>query len=526
MNRYRFQWVFAWRCLLLALTVFSSSQLVAQKNTAKQADRKTTRSSNDVPFAMSPATIRVVLNVNPRSIDLATREHISDELGRRLQNAFGQSINLKLQTSFQQYGTPVEREKISSSPDRLNMLNQSLILLYLEPVESSWQIRVRAWFALTDQWIEIPVQTLKNPEAIPRNLARIVSQLIPSVLKVERIEQGRIAGTLAGGEFSTPDDSVNLLRQGEFLGVVMLYFDRERQLKARQILPWTYLKVTGRNRALITCQTISAFRNPIPKSRRRVEVLAYRIHPLYAQTAVRVMVRDAPPRPFRLTRVFLSKWESAPVDEKNSAKNSAKNKEKQSSKVPPVAHLELTTTREGLLFLSRKELEKKFGSGLIKLEVMSDQAVVARVPWLPGSTAELEITVPDDSARIDARLRLEQIETELLRVTAKRATLIAALKQLADNPREIDPSFLFEEIKKLPSRKYFLKQIRLTQVTATDQLIQKGNRTAARDVRKMCEKTEAVVERHLDEEPIDELKLRLGYDEKSTENNKRKTAPD
>lgn len=157
------------------------------------------------------------------------------------------------------------------------------------------------------------------------------------------------------------------------------------------------------------------------------------------------------------------------------------------------------------------------GPGLIKIEVMSAESVVARVPWLPGSMSELEITVPDDSARLEARLQLKQLETELLRVTAKRATLIAALKQLANNPREIDPTLLFKEIKKLPPRKYFLKKITLIRVTATDILNRKKNRTASRDVRKLCEKTEAIVEKHLSNEPINELKLRLGYEEGKAE---------
>ncbi len=512
MNRFTSHLFLALGLLLVTEFIPSTNRLLAQKQAAQDGNSKANQRSNAVPFALSPATVRVILNVNPHVVNLARRQQLSEEVARRLQNSFGQSIHFKLETSFQQFDIPVSVPEVSPSPKKLDDLNQSVIVLYLDRVNGKWQIRTKSWLALTNQWTESPTQSLKNPQAIARYLSQAASQLITPVMKIEQVEQKSVAGILAGGEFLTPDESVSLLQQGEFLGVVMLYFDRERKLKARQNLPWTYLKVIERNRAGITCQTISAFRNPIPKSRRRVEVLAYRINSPYSKTKARVMIRDNPNRPFRLTKVFLSKWETTKVP----ANKTSSAKEEKKTESPPIAHLELITTREGMLFLSQQEIEKELGSGLIKIEVMSDQAVVARVPWLPGSTAELEIIVPDDSARLDARVRLKQIETELLRVTAKRATIIAALKQLANNPREVDPALLFQEIEKLPSREYFMKQIRLTQVTATDLLLQKGNRTAARDVRKLCEKTEAIVDRHLDEEPIDELKLRLGYEENSS----------
>ncbi len=483
-----------------------------QKDSQQSTNNETQKEEVPVPLELSPATVFLVLNINPHVVDSEMRLQLSNEVRRRLQNAFGQSIDLKLSIDHKRYDAPVIAPDVSPSPNRLVELNQSVIELFLDNDGEQWQIRAKSWLSLTDQWIESPPRILKNPQAIALYMAKTVSRLVPCVVRIKEVELQSVTGLLAGGEFITPDDSASLLKQGDILGVVMLYFNRERKLQARQVLPWTYLEVTRRERADVACRTISAFRNPIPRSRRRVEVMAYRIKPLYENTKARVMIRDNPNHPFRLTKVFLSPWEAAQV-------SSGEVSEKRT-----IPHAMLTTTRSGTLQLSRKEIEKKLGAGLIKIEVMSDEAVVARVPWLTGSTAELEITVPDDSARIEARLRLRQLETELLRVTAKRATIIAALKQLADNPRELDPTMLFKEIKKLPSRKYFQKQITLIRVAATEELNRKRNRTAARDVRKLCEKTESIVNRHLSDEPIDELKLRLGYEEKK-EDSKAASSP-
>ena len=114
--------------------------------------------------------------------------------------------------------------------------------------------------------------------------------------------------------------------------------------------------------------------------------------------------------------------------------------------------------------------------------------------------------VPDDSARVRAGLQLEQLKTQLLRAAAKRATLLAALRRLAENPSEIDPQPLFVELTRITDREAFFREITRIRVTATDDLLRLGNRTAARQVEKMCEETRQMVERHLDNDSVEELR--------------------
>lgn len=491
------------------------SKKPAEKVSSQQNSSEET--TNPRPLALSPASVHVVLNVNPHHANSAMVEQWSVEFKQRLRNAFGQTINLKLDIAQKNFQAAVHSPEVSISPKMLGELSNTRMELYLTNEGNEWIIQSRSWLAMTNLWTEIPPQRLKNPRAIPRYLVNTVASQLQPIIQIEGVEPGSITGLLLGGEFSTPDDSARLLKPGDVLGVVMLYFNRNRKLQARQFLPWTYLEVTERNRAQVSCKTISAFRSPIPRTRRRVEVMAYRINTPYPITDANVMIRDNPNRPFQLTKVFLSPWKRPKVSTNPNQSASEKSSQEQPGGKPSVPRIELTTTRMGTLQLSREQIEKKLGPGLIKIEVMSSKSVVARVPWLPGSTSELQLTVPDDSARTEARLRLEQLKTELLRVAAKRATLIAALKQLADDAREIDPSLLFKEVEKLPSRAYFRKKITLIRVAATENLNQKGNRTAARDVRKLCEQAETIIEKHLNEEPVEELKLRLGYKEEKPE---------
>ncbi|MBL4883200.1 MAG: hypothetical protein JKY95_01520 [Planctomycetaceae bacterium] len=504
--------------LLITCCQFISNPCAAQETEPATGNAKTTSvvteknavKAEPIPLSQSPASVFVTINVDPHDADATLTKQWSAQLSQRLRNAFGQTIILKIDVAHKEYEMPVKPMQISIAPNSLSGFNSTQVELYLTYDGRQWEIRSRSWLALTDQWSESPPQKLSNPQAIVRYLADTVALQFRPVIQIGAVELRTIEGDFIGGEFLTPDDSARRLHSGDVLGVVMLYFNRNRKLQARQLLPWTYLEVTDRNRAQISCKIISAFRSPIPRSRRRVEVMAYRINSLYPTTDARVMIRDKPNQPYRLTQVYLSSWSrpASPVKEnKTDAKPDSK---EQPEKKQPVPSIVLTTSREGTLLLSQKQIEQKLGPGLVKIEVMSSDAVVASVPWLPGSTAELELTVPNDFARIEAHLRLEQIKTELLRVTAKRATLIAALKQLANNPREIDPKPLFQEIEDLPSQDYFHNEVALVRIPATAQLIQKGNRTAARDVKKLCEQTEAIIQRHLNDEPIEELKLRLG----------------
>lgn len=412
------------------------------------------------------------------------------ELARLLENAWGQAVDFRIDTesSAASANTPPP-EEAAALPSHVTEMALSLHYNAL----GEWQIRGTSFDKLTEIRQEYPLRVFRNASLIPRYLADAVQRMFMPVVQIGNVHEDRVDGVLLGGEYHTPDPSAQLLRPGDLLRVLLLYYDREGRPITRQSLEWTYLRVTERDRSQVNAQIISAFRSPLPRTRRRVEIFAWRVTTLLSESELRIAMGQTTRRAAPLTEVLISSWESA--------------KPKTQPEDPqPSPMIAVFTDRAGKLIVNTSELEQHLGPGLVKLEVLSDRAVVARIPWLPGSVAHQDIVVPDDSARVRAGLQLEQLKTQLLRAAAKRATLLAALRRLAENPSEIDPQPLFVELTRITDREAFFREITRIRVTATDDLLRLGNRTAARQVEKMCEETRQMVERHLDNDSVEELR--------------------
>ncbi len=486
----------AGRLVLISMLFGSTvSAQVDSSNISTSVDQKSVKSAMQ-PIPLVRPQVDILLYAIPSALENHDQATLSQEVKRHVANTWGESLDWRFQT-LSQTSWPVIPEvriplKSVTSPETMG---GTMIDLQVGYDSGGWNIHSRRWLALTNTWTTGVSRTVRSPELLPMQLALTIVDNYSAVVHIESVEVDTVSGSLIAGEYSVSDSSLPLLRQGDFLEVLLLYYDRDGQLITRQKLAWTYLQVQERNRGRVICEIQSAFRSPISRSRRRVEVMAYRVQPQAAETSLQLSTRGAYLRDFSLGRVYLTNWQS-------------------SAELADGAEMPTrlqVADRNGVLILNTTSLTEELGSPFLKLEVMSEEVVVARVPYLLGTQRELTLTVPDDSARVAASIRFEQLKTELLRVTAKRATLLAALRQLVDNPREIDPQPFFEQIEELPNREQFLQQSNLIRVSAETDLLALGNRVAANQVRKMAEASQALINRFLDEEPLTELKLALNY---------------
>lgn len=479
-------------CLILLTFILPQNSVQAQKNSGKEQSAE----PEHLPLPLIRPQVDILVYVNPAALVNLSERDLSEELERHLTNTWGDSLDWRFQLLKEVMWPEVPEVRIplraAAGPE---VMGATMIDLQVEFVSGYWEISSRRWLALTNEWTTGVNRTVRSRELLSSQLALAIVESYAAVVQIESVEVNSVDGSLMAGEYNVSDTSLPLLQTGDYLEVLLLYYDREGQLVTRQKLSWTYLQVQQRNRGRVICEIHSAFRSPISRSRRRVEVMAYRVAPQSAETSLHLSRRGDYVQDFQLGRVYLTNWHATETADEGAEKP---------------ARLQVAD-RNGDLILNTAELSEDLGSSLLKLEVMSEEVVVARVPYLLGTQPELTLTVPDDSARVAASIRFEQLKTELLRVTAKRATIIAALKQLIDNPREIDPRQFFEQIEELPSREQFLTQSNLIRVSAETDLLQLGNRVAANQVRKMAEASEALINRFLDEEPLTELKTALNY---------------
>jgi len=494
------------RTVLILIIILAISHPVIAQDQTPVAPR-----AKPVALELTAAELDLQLYVPVRDVSSAQIDRWRQLLQQHLANGWGQAVRwqLTVHPRADWSETPEERTVLSTD-DELHQLGSTRVEVRLSRRDGVWTIESRSWLALTGKWTGRDAQTVRSEELLPIQLAATMQENFAAVVHINEVDFKAVAGKLMAGELGVLDQSFALLEPGDMLKVLLLYFDRDGNLTTRQELPWTYLEVSSRNRALIEMQIHSAFRNVIPQSRRRVEVMAYQISPRFETSQAHVTTRGEFIRDFQLARVLVSPWRTAPKPE-------PAEEESEKTPKPIVPSVVRLSDRNGDFELTATPLATELGTDLVKLEVMSEKVVVARVPYLLGSEEQIDLTVPDDSARVEAVTRLGQLKAELLRVTAKRATLMAAIRKLIDEPQDVDPKKLFEEMETLPNAEQFTRQVTLIRVAAETKLQQLGNRVAASQVRKDAEEAQALVERYLDPEPVEELKLALGIEEPQSE---------
>ncbi|WP_237226506.1 hypothetical protein [Rubinisphaera sp. JC750] len=482
--------------LLTAAACLMLSPPMCAEEAAKNTSPHYIPAEQDIAF--QPVRAQIILSLQTRDEHDAAWQA---ELRQHLRNHWGNRVRFDLSTS-----EPANR--LTSIPvdlDSAAQLADTEIELTLTEKQSQLIVRSRRWLRLTDDWISGPRFEIHNPKLVPRYLARAAADLLQPIVHVQRVDADTCAGTVVAGERLSPEvPSGGDLELEQVLQPMLLYSNREGDLVKRQSLPWTYLEVTHLRRAQMTAETISAFRAPLPAARRRVDIYATRVVTHEPETIIAVSRRSEPPRNFPLAELLVSPWHRSPQAETDTGTKDA------NEDLPET--LRLTCDRKGHVRINSEEVRTALGTSLVKIEVLSGDSVVARVPWVIGSTDKLELMVPDDTARLTALEGLDQIETDLLRVAAKRATLLAALRKLADQASDADASPLWTELLDLPGRDQFQRRISLVRVTSTDALQKLNNKTAARQVEKACEQTSLLVEKHLSNENLEDLKQQLNLE--------------
>jgi len=447
-------------------------------------------------LALSPMRAQIRLSLEGNA---DTLQRWQAELNRLLQNHWMGTVGFEIISASK----PSRLSTVPLDLTRPEHLADTEIELQLRHVDGVYLITSRYWLRLTDSWADGPTFEIQNESLVPRYLARAATSLQQPLLHIQDVDADRCSGVVAGGERIAPESpSGTGLITGDLLQPLLIYTNRNGELVRRQSIPWTYLQVQNLRRGQATADIASAFRAPLPAARRRVEIFAVRVPSFTDTTSLLVRRRGQTERPYPLAQVYISPWNSTPAD----------SDETTDAEQPPPS-FNLTCNRNGRVELETADLLAALGTSLVKIEVLSGDSVVARVPWAVGSSSELELSVPDDTARLTAIESLDQVETDLLRVAAKRATLLAALRQLADQARDVDASPLWTELVSLPGSDQFARRITLIRVSAVEALTKLGNRTAARQVEKACETTSLLVNKHLANGDLEELKQRLNLDE-------------
>jgi hypothetical protein len=287
-------------------------------------------------------------------------------------------------------------------------------------------------------------------------------------------QEEQVIGLIRAGEFPPADPQAAQFQPGDLLMPVFRYSDRQRQVRSIRPIDWTFFQVQTIDRGRLELSLISAYRNALPQTRRRVQLLGIRVRPQLDSTTVVVLPRGSRQNPLAGARCELMN-------------SNPKSNETAAEKIP------LTTDRAG-----RLHVPADAAYTLRFLQIYSGTALLARVPIVPGMVPFLELEVPDDRARLSVEGEVELLEVKLVDIVATREVLMTRTRTAAEQNRFEDVDKFLQELRALPTFENYRAQIDTLRIQAVDAAQQAQDRVAEARIKRLCTGITELASKHLD----------------------------
>jgi hypothetical protein len=143
------------------------------------------------------------------------------------------------------------------------------------------------------------------------------------------------------------------------------------------------------------------------------------------------------------------------------------------------------------------------------LYVRSGQALLARVPFVPGVQSVETLELPDDTLRLETEGRVALLQAELVDAVARRAVLLAQAKGRAKTQDWDGVNEAFRQIDGMRKAPSFTVDINAIRIPALRIAKARRDRTTAARIEKLCDETLELVNNYLDEEKVKEVRDEL-----------------
>lgn len=440
-----------------------------------------------LPWILQPYRVRVIVSFDssplfPSTMQTVTAERLQTHLQAQFQRMWELTVATAIGSDWisepQLRGLTVDELTPPEGIDKL-------FLATVSQQAGSYGVLVREWDASTKMLGSLHTGRTVDRREIVALLAENISEAFRPLAELEIADDQRIEFLVRGGEYLPRNPQMQQFQEGDFLVPYLLHMNRQREVQRIQDLPWTYLKVDSVNRSRIGLSVTSAFGNPITVKRRRVQMLAMRIRPYLPETEILIYPRGEKQNPlvgFRCEIMDRFPTEDDKVEDR----------------------LKLETDRRGIVTVPVVE-----SSPLQYLYVYSGQALLARVPFIPGYVPRLEVEVPDDRARLNVEGEVALLQSELIDIVATREVLMARAKGAAKAKNWDAVSTFLKQLQDLPTLEQFRSRIDSLQVVAVQAAILKRDRVAEMRVKKLCGDIHESAQKHLDPFRIAEFRREM-----------------
>lgn len=368
---------------------------------------------------------------------------------------------------------------------------------------SQWIAAARAWQPRFEWLSPVHEESFYEPREAAGRAVKLCWGLFRPEILIEHAEQNNVRIRIRAGDLQPADPVFRLFQPGECLVPWLLYYDRDKKLKRRQELPWTYVRLDTIQGPLAAGTVLSGLRTPLAgKTRGKIDKVAVAARSVYPDSRLQIGVQNQPSRLLAGYRLELRPKLPAPRPVADPAdKQAAKNEPKREEEEHDV--IRLLSDR-----LGEARLAPVFDQAMTWIYIYSGDLMLARVPFVPGSVAFARLDVPDDSIRLQVEGELQIFQGELINMVAQRNTLIAGIRAAAKKGDWNRAALLRTELDQMPEKKTFTDRLAAIRVPAVNAAKSRKDRNGQVRIERLCKDVGELIDRYLDPE-----KLRLIKDE-------------
>jgi hypothetical protein len=345
-----------------------------------------------------------------------------------------------------------------------------------------WRVAGREWDRTLQALGTMASETTVDRGLVPDAALTAVERLFSPLLFVNDADRDSKSATLTirAGSIPFGDPNFEPLRGGDILRPVFRFLDSKRTVRSIQSVPWTYLVLQplSKGQSQVKASVVSSFRAPLAANmRRRVEAVAVRVRPELSETHLKLVAGRDPPQPQGGLFVSISELSTPGTTSQSTTKPVAG----APAALAEVAQIKLLSDRRGEVTIPF-DLQHP----IVRLEVHSGAAILARRPFVPGLEAETTLEIADDRVRLGTEREIDVLESQLIETVAKRGALIARTRAALSRTDTHSAQQLISEVERLPGGDEYFAQLNRIRVLALEEAHNRKDRVAERRIEDLC----------------------------------------
>ena len=348
-------------------------------------------------------------------------------------------------------------------------------LLAVDAWGAGYRLSGREWDTATGQLSAVRRKQVYRRNEIATGWLLLIRDLFVPLAIVEQSRTGAVAVRARAGELVPPDQGWAPLQKDQIFELYHRFTGSKAAAAGPQRVPWTYLVVEQVERGRGACRLLTGLRAPL-SARRRVETLAVGIRRDVPSTRLSLLTTRPAPKPVVGTEVDVVTDPEQPPQR-------------------------LVSDRAGAI-------EIKAGAGLrqVWLYIRSGQALLAKLPIVPGVRAAESVELPDDSLRLHVEGELSILQAALVDAVARRAMVTASARASAKSGDWKQTATSLTQLDELPGRANFAARLNAVRLPALQEARDQKLPDAAARIKKLCDETEALIARYLNEAKIRDVR--------------------